>query len=571
MKAQNELLVEWLRDAKRGKIQLPRFQRPFVWKSRMTIKFLTAILEEKPPGIFLTLQANIENPLFEDRYIDGAKGDENKKCDYYLLDGQQRLTALWKALNDEFDDAVYYFEFNTTYEITDIKCQRRETLSGNRIIGNPREEYKKNWFPVSLVNPTDYNSVFNDWVEGLEIDDSRKIKSLIEKTRQTFLDTEIPYFVLSSSTSDRSEARKEAIETFQDINTNSARLSHHYLAEAEMEASTGASLHEMAKRLKSQVPEIEDLETDDLGELLLKIFCVMKNKAPMSSAYQNLPFQELLDQEKTIFAGIKWAVQQLGELQIWKGSQLPTVVPLRILPVLHKSIPKTGTAEMAAADKVIKKYMWHAFLTNRYSKQANNRLKKDFDDLAKLISKEIHDSQVEIFNEARRPSEDDIKGASWPQQSARSILPRGILLVCCQEGARALVRNKYLNVNSVENRDRHHIFPKSRLKGIKNIQANLALNCMLIPREENNEFRDDLPGDYINKLNAKLDTPLPETSILEALDTHLIPKNVAKILFQTKNEKIQNSEIRLKDKYKKFLERRASIVKIKIDQLLDGE
>lgn len=84
---------------KGGEIKLPRFQRPFVWKTPDMLKLLDSIYNGYPIGSLLIW--NSSQKLNSERSILGLSVDLEENSSFptnYLLDGQQRLTTLCGAL-----------------------------------------------------------------------------------------------------------------------------------------------------------------------------------------------------------------------------------------------------------------------------------------------------------------------------------------------------------------------------------------------------------------------------------------------------------------------------------------
>lgn len=577
MKANNNKAIgNWLLDIEGETLCLPRFQRRQVWSKQKICQFLeTLILDTKTPvGVLLVLSTDPSDPAFPPRTIQGPIS-ELGACNSLLLDGQQRLSALWKALNDEDDNFRYYIQFNNQFKVESVKSSSKSGASEEARNQDPIKQYRKNWFPVRLLNPLLDEKEVDSWLQKLRLKRTNpgnhdSLRKLITKTRKIFSKNQsggkiIPYFQLPASTD-----RNSAIDVYRTINTNLVRLSDHYLAVAAMEKETGESLYDMAKRLTEEVSSIKDLETDEIGELILKISCVLQNKKPSGGSYRasDFDFNKVLDGEQEIFKGVAWAVEKLGELKIWHGSQLPSVVPLRVLPAIYRYMPKSGP-KLAIANEIITKYLWHAFLTERYDRQANDRLKEDHDNLEAYFREDkAREDIIKIFEEYGRPVKKELKDARWPGGKGR--LPKGILLVCCHEGARTLASDELLTVDNYELRERHHVFPKSKLSKMENVSGNNALNCLLIPKEDNRKYGNDLPGDYISKLFEDLGTPLPQVEIVDRLETHLISRKSASKLVETTQSKIESGQIILDSAYQKFLETRASDVEGKIGELLDG-
>ena len=90
-------LKDLLDDVEEGKIQLPDFQRGWVWDDERIKSLLVSISRQFPVGAIMTLSADGE-VQFQKRPIEGVALNGNQRLERYLLDGQQRLTSLYQAL-----------------------------------------------------------------------------------------------------------------------------------------------------------------------------------------------------------------------------------------------------------------------------------------------------------------------------------------------------------------------------------------------------------------------------------------------------------------------------------------
>ena len=94
----NEPLLKQLLDrVESGDMQLPDFQRGWVWDDDRIRGLLASISRGFPIGAVMTLEAGGEIKL-KSRPVEGALVDGTLVPESYLLDGQQRLTSLYQAL-----------------------------------------------------------------------------------------------------------------------------------------------------------------------------------------------------------------------------------------------------------------------------------------------------------------------------------------------------------------------------------------------------------------------------------------------------------------------------------------
>ena len=557
----------WLNAIQAGTLRLPRFQREYVWKPTNAVKLLETLIIKGhiPIGVFLVLETDSANQMFITRTIAGVSGDREETCREYLLDGQQRLTALLTSLNDADCDFRYYVEF-CEYKPKFVIKLNKAGKTNNNLSQNPKKEFGRNLFPVRLLNPLEESSVVDKWTKQISPDVriQEKAKEMILKSRNIFSKKRgesggfrIPYFKLG-----RDIDRATAIDIYIQMNSNSIKLTDYYLAIANMEDRDEKSLYDVEKILNAST-DIKEFETEAVGELILKVYCLLKGIIPSGGAYQKLPYGELENETQNIVDGVKWSIRTLQRLNIYDKRLLPTVVPLRVLPALY--VKCNGIDETDKNITIINKYLWHSFLTDRYSVQANQKLKEDFDDLVAYIDPTKDEREFRIFESSSKVEMIDEVG--WPQATAKSIIPRGILLVCCYDGAKNLKDGVNLGESNVGDRERHHVFP--RTCGIDRKKLNIALNCMFIPKNENREISNKLPGDYIQALIQEVadsGETLSETQVVNCLRTHCIDQSVARDLLNVKQGK---EDMILADEFNKFIKERVRAVTKRIDKLMD--
>ncbi len=90
-------LDEILKKASTGLLQLPDFQRGWVWDDEGLRGLLASVSKSFPVGALMTLQTGGE-VNFKPRLIEGAPANNNGVTpDALLLDGQQRITSLFQT------------------------------------------------------------------------------------------------------------------------------------------------------------------------------------------------------------------------------------------------------------------------------------------------------------------------------------------------------------------------------------------------------------------------------------------------------------------------------------------
>src|SRR3954471_150376 len=91
-------LPEVLEEISNGLVALPDFQRDFDWTNSDVVKLLVTVLKGWPAGSLLLMHGRAK--FFEVRSLEGGPQPKKNHLRYTILDGQQRLTALYQAIYD---------------------------------------------------------------------------------------------------------------------------------------------------------------------------------------------------------------------------------------------------------------------------------------------------------------------------------------------------------------------------------------------------------------------------------------------------------------------------------------
>ena len=189
MQALNRDVPTWLQHAKSGQLKLPRFQRFEAWGHNEVANLLEVVLRGLPIGAALILEVgNIEE--FESRLISGV-GNPTERCTEHLLDGQQRLTALWKSLHDLYEDRTYlvYFDNDEEHdgrEVPRVAGIARWDRDGRRFplwVDDPRSVYERGYFPLRLLKPGETAAEIRDWCDAAAKSDVQRSREIEDQVR----------------------------------------------------------------------------------------------------------------------------------------------------------------------------------------------------------------------------------------------------------------------------------------------------------------------------------------------------------------------------------------------------
>lgn len=268
----------WFQKIANGEIKLPRFQRPQAWDKNRITSLLDTVTQNLPLGV--TLLLDVDEEQFVSRYLVSAP-DTGGRVTEHLLDGQQRLTSLWRVLHNNYEWEKYFLYISKydTYNNPENKnevyvfCRTRWINSKGWKMplwgDSPKDTFVRGLIPMELFRPGDISSEMENWVveaisqykpentvEGYEnklmawMEFKTKLISDIRDVREIIAHLNLPYLALPSSTS-----KETALQVFINMNTNSKPLSQYDIIRAEIEGVKGVSLDDYQKGLNTKYPD----------------------------------------------------------------------------------------------------------------------------------------------------------------------------------------------------------------------------------------------------------------------------------------------------------------------------
>ncbi len=528
MHAYDRFLPEWFTLIRSRQITLPRFQRFEAWAHGEISALLTTVLRELPAGATLILQVGDAEKFKSRAMVDAPT--EGDRVTEQLLDGQQRLTALWRTFNDKFTDRTYLigFENNPTdpaKRLPYVYGQARWYKNGNRYpmwVDDHKECWRRGFIPVKLIRPEDILSEIREWIHiagGVDDKNQNELFDLIINLRDKVKAFNLPYLALPPDTS-----KEVAIDVFIKMNTSSVRLSTYDIVVALVEEETGMSLHKHVEVLAEAVPRASDYA--DLPSVVLDTVALRQNRTPSQAGYKGIDYDCMLKEWDKIVEGINGMVIFLEEERIFDSQRLPSYAPLPVIAAVWEYLP-TQPDRLGNARLLLRKFLWRGFLTSRYEKSTATYELQDFRGLRNILRDGSSEVNVPIFNENEYPipNKDMMLPANWPRR--KTTLGRGILALQLKYGGVDFADGREASVVSITSkehpREYHHLFPESTLEdaGIADEDIYSALNCALITWRTNRTLSNKDPIGYL-KERADICT-LGEDELRRRLRTHLIP------------------------------------------------
>lgn len=562
MHAHDRFLPEWFNRIRSRQITLPRFQRFIAWGHGEVSGLLTTVLRGLPSGATLILEVGGEEKFKSRTMVDAPETGE--KVTEQLLDGQQRLTALWRSLHDKYEDRSYLIGFeddssDDSMQTPYVYGQARWMKNGSRYprwVDEPCECWNRGFIPISLLRPDDIMPEIRQWIVDAIGNDHVKQNELFDRMialRDKVKAFNLPYLALPAKT-----AKEVALDVFIKMNTSSVHLSTYDIVVALVEEETGKSLHDHVETLGEVVPRASAYA--DLPSLVLDVVALRQDRIPSQAGYRGIDYSRMLNEWEIIVKSLKGMVDFLENECIFDAQRLPSYTAIPILAALWEHLP-IKPDQLGNARVLLRKFLWRAFLTTRYEQSSTSNALQDYRGLRKALCEGASEDIIPILNQDIYPfpTREMVLRADWPKR--KGILGRGLLALQIKCGAEDLAdgaRATVATITSKEHpREYHHLFPVSTLEDaeIPDEQIFRSVNCALVTWRTNRAISNKNPIMYLKERADNC--TLGEEELRRRLKTHLIPYSKLAVGYEGLSD---NERCRIKNDYEIFTSARADVL-----------
>lgn len=296
-------LLNLLDEVGKGEIQIPMFQRDFIWENKQVLDLFDSIAKGYPMGSLLFWTPETKYPV-KSKIGAYTVAQKDKKFTY-VLDGSQRITTLFNVfanpknyeLNTENKELLKK-RFTVYYDL-----KKKEFIS----IRSPKD---KKYYYINLFQVVDTYE-FLDFLREIETQsaDKEENRELIDNAKaitKIFYDYEIPYVEIKGGNI------KSAVEIFSRVNSTGTEISEDFMLSARSyNVETNFIFSEEISKFLSSLQKFnfENLKRDTI------LYCIANSK---DKAYFDVKTEELLEpnlEELTIvtFEQIEKAIKFLYE------------------------------------------------------------------------------------------------------------------------------------------------------------------------------------------------------------------------------------------------------------------
>lgn len=554
-------LAELLRQIEAGKIQLPDFQRGWVWDDEHIRSLLVSIARAFPVGAIMLLE-NGGEAKFKMRPVEGLDPAlyPPEKVEKLILDGQQRLTSLTQVLvldqpvktRDEKKRPIeryYYIDIEKAllgpehYEDAIIGVGADKTLRTNfgkditLDLRTPEQEYKAFHFPCNQILNRD------KWENGLISFDAAKFQRYME-FRQDVLDAfkeyDVPVIELKKNN------RKEAVcLVFEKVNTGGVPLSVFELITATY-AADGVNLRDewygnkkdkiegISPRLGKQ-RMLSDIQATDFFQGLSLLYTYRRRKEDIAAGKTGKQITGVSAKRESVLSLPLAAYQDLRDLLadgFWKAAKFlrkESFFSKRDLPYRTQIVPLASVLallgerwlEQRVYDRLCR-WFWCGVLGELYGGAVETRMANDVQEIMEWIDgggiepSTVHDANFQ-------------PGRLDTLRSRNSATYKGINVLIQRNGARDFFwKSTIRELDETDweecKLDIHHVFPQDwcAQNNIEPKRFNSILNKTPISYKANRMVGGKAPADYLKQLQTHESVMLDDAGMDGILRSHFI-------------------------------------------------
>ena len=547
-------LPDILSDIVKGKIQLPDFQRGWVWDDDHIRSLLVSIARSFPVGAVMLLETGGE-ARFQLRPVEGVELPPGSNPELLILDGQQRLTTLTQVLalktavktRTEKGKAIqrhYYWHIPTALEggerledaiiaVEEDKVERTNFGKDIKLdLSSPEKECAQLYFPCDQTLNSDA------WEEALQEHAPDRFPQYMRFRKEVlnaFRGYQVPVIQLHKTTS------KEAVcLVFEKVNTGGVPLNVFELMTATFAADGynlrddwyGSKERKVVSRYERMCKEqvLEQVETTDYLQAITMLHTLEKQNADLAAGKRDKQVTPVSAKRVSIL-GLelddykKWAdLVEQGFMLVAKFLRREHVRDPRELPYRTQLPPlaavlallKEKWLEPKINDKLSRWY-WCGVLGELYGGAVESRMAND---VAELLEWFDDDSKVPRTVSDANFSPDRLDKL----QSRLSAAYKGINMLVLREGAKDFFWKAEIKELDQEDiaLDIHHIFPQDwcEKQGIKRDTYNSIINKTPISYKANRKIGGHAPSLYLRKLQDEKTVQLSDQEMNALVSSH---------------------------------------------------
>lgn len=523
-------IADILKAIDEGKLQLPDFQRGWVWEDNRIRALIASISNGYPIGAAMFLQTGGSEVNFKSRIFEGVDPSKQKVTpERLVLDGQQRNTSIYRSMYSkapvETCDAqkrtikrFYYINIrkalNTLTDRIDAIISVPETRMLMTNIGRDvkldlstlQKEFDQHYFPLNLIFDSPglmrWQRQYTRYHNSDDVDDmwDRFYDQIVQPMSQY----QIPVIELGN------DVPKEAVcQVFENVNQGGVSLTVFELVTATFAAANFELRKDWDKiwsTLKKEklicYKRVTSFDSTSFLTALTLLASYIRNQVDKDKSVSckkrdvlNLKYEEYQANRSRLLDGIQLALRFLAEQRIYTAVDLPYTTQLIPLSVAFAVNPDVW--HDANNRKKLERWYWCGVFGELYGSANETRFATDIQGLFAWVKNDnmVPDTVARGNFHASRLQK---------LYTRNSAAYKGVMALVLKNHARDFISNKEMDFVTFvgEATDIHHIFPASYCmkQGIDRACWNSVINKTPICARTNRIIGGWAPSKYLDSI-----------------------------------------------------------------------
>lgn len=547
MQTNDRPISELMISINKGAIQLPDFQRGWVWEDGRIKALIASITNNYPVGAAMFLEYGNDNIRFKYRVIEGVTATDVIPTEL-ILDGQQRLTSIYSSLysrnavhtRTDKGKKIFRYYYIDIKKACDPNCDRVDAIFSvpeTRIItsnfgrdieldlSDRTKEFENKMFPLNLILDFPEEQNWQNEYYAFYNYNQEIIKEFTEFNKKIIMQTlqyKIPVISLGKDTP------KEAVcQVFENVNTGGVSLTVFELVTAIF-AMDDFELRKDWEERKAKYFDGDLLSCITATDFLTActLLSTYKKGGTVSCKKKdvlNLSLKDYNNFADALSEGFVEAEKILQEERVFSNKDLPYSTQLIPLAALCTLLSNGNRIKVTNIKNKIRQWYWCGVFGELYGGANETRYVNDVVGVMNWIEnngnvpKTIQES---YFNPTRLLT----------LQSRQSAAYKGIMALILKNHCKDFISGREMDftVYKSENIDIHHVFPRSYCEknNLSKEKWNSVVNKTPISYSTNREIGGVAPSEYLKKIEEK--GQVDYNSLNDYLQTHLIDVSAAR-------------------------------------------
>lgn len=538
MQTNDKPLVDLMRDIHEGRIQLPDFQRGWIWDDNRIRGLIASITRGFPVGAAMFLSYGGDSLHFKYRLFEGISSANSVPNDL-VLDGQQRLTSAYSALYGEGavrtrtdkGKEIYRYYYISIEQALDADADRLDAIIsvpetkqltsdfGRKVemdLTTPNKEYAAKMFPLNII--LDPAKTFQ-WEQaylahyGHEANISKEYSDFKSRIVMPAFQYKIPVITLEKDTP------KEAVcQVFENVNQGGVSLTVFELVTAIFAMEDFDLRQDWEHRVGTYFSgDLLNVVTSTDFLTACTLLAAYQGKGTVSCKKKDVLNLKLTDYKAyadALCEGFREAADLLAEERIFARREISYTTQLIPLAVLCTLLLEKNQIKSSNVKQRIKQWYWCGVFGELYGSANETRYVNDVVGVMRWLDggempKTVQDA---YFNAPRL----------LLLRTRQSAAYKGVMALILKHGSKDFISGQDMDFTQFKaaNIDIHHIFPRSYCikSGLPEEKWDSVINKTPISYITNREIGGAAPSEYLKHIAAKVD----RSSLTAYLSSHWI-------------------------------------------------